>query len=241
MVATMGIRAPVTLNMTVTGTRIEWHEVRDRVDLATIATNLLGPHHQRKGKRLLWPCPFHDDHHPSFQVDLNRKTWRCWTCGIGGDAAELVKRFNKVDFPAAVKFLADLVGVIPSSREGPSRPAPPIKTPTRPPGGPSGLPLVKATSLVADAAERLWGPGRGNALAYVHGRGLSDDTVRAAGLGYTPGVMIPTRDGDRAFRFSGIVIPWRNGQRLTRVKIRRLDDRLPRIRRSVLEPAADLS
>jgi DNA primase len=44
---------------------------------------------------------------------VNRKTWRCWVCGVGGDAAELVKRINHCDFPAAVRFLADLSGVLP--------------------------------------------------------------------------------------------------------------------------------
>ena len=90
--------------------RIDWSEVKGRTDLAGVATNLLGPAHQRKGKRLLWPCPFHDDHDPSFQVDLTRKSWRYWTCAVGGDAADLVQRVNHCDFPAAVKFLADLSG-----------------------------------------------------------------------------------------------------------------------------------
>ena len=67
--------------------RSEWSEIKDRVDLAAVAINLLGPAAKRQGPRLLWPCPFHDDHDPSFQVDLNRKTWRCWVCAIGGDAA----------------------------------------------------------------------------------------------------------------------------------------------------------
>src|SRR5208337_2251066 len=91
--------------------RSEWFEIKDRVDLAAVATNLLGPAAERQGPRLLWPCPFHDDHDPSFQVDWNRKTWRCWVCAIGGDAAELVKKVNKCDFPTAVKFLADRAGV----------------------------------------------------------------------------------------------------------------------------------
>src|SRR5208337_1577661 len=96
--------------------RSEWFEIKDRVDLAAVATNLLGPAAERQGPRLLWPCPFHDDHDPSFQVDWNRKTWRCWVCAIGGDAAELVKKVNKCDFPTAVKFLADLAGVASPSR-----------------------------------------------------------------------------------------------------------------------------
>jgi DNA primase len=218
-------------NMTVTGPRIEWSEVRDRTDLAAVATNLLGPAHQRRGQRLLWPCPFHDDHDPSFQVDLNRKTWRCWTCAVGGDAAELVKRFNQCDFPTAVRFLADLSGVIsPSKGTSVRAPVVPVasKSPQRPPEQPTGLPLDKASTLAEESAGFLWGPGGKNARAYLHGRGLTDQTIRAAGLGFTPVVSIPTRAGDRCFRFSGIVIPWRDGARLTRIKIRRIDDGKPK-------------
>jgi DNA primase len=218
--------------------------------VAAVATNLLGPAAKREGRRLLWHCPFHQDHHPSFEVDPIRKTWRCWVCAIGGDAAELVKRVNECDFPAAVKFLADLSGVITSYRAtapgqnpkplgvlgsvpvvGPSQAAPipaPAKAPSRPPEQPTGLPLDEASDLVEGAKKTLWGPGGGNALAYLRGRGLSDETIRQAGLGYTPSVMIPTKDGDRCFRFSGITIPWRVGTRLTRIKIRRIHDGKPR-------------
>ena len=52
--------------LAVPGTRTEWSEIKDRVDLAAVATNLLGPAAKRQGPRLLWPCPFPDDHDPSF-------------------------------------------------------------------------------------------------------------------------------------------------------------------------------
>ncbi len=65
------------------------------------------------------------------------------------------------------------------------------------------------STLVDEATACLWGPGGGSALDYLRGRGLTEATVRAAGLGFTPAVMIPTRAGDRCFRFSGTVIPWR--------------------------------
>ncbi len=192
-----------------------------------VATNLLGPAHQRKGKRLLWPCPFHDDNHPSFQVDLTRKSWRCWVCAIGGDAAELVKRVNGCDFPAAVKFLADLSGVLPPSKG--TAPAPVAsKAPARPPDEPSGLPLNEASALVDEAIACLWGPGGGTALAYLRGRGLTVETIKAVGLGFTPHVMVPKKEGDRCFPFSGITIPWKDGARLTRIKIRRIDDDKPK-------------
>src|SRR5262245_34369904 len=98
---------------------IDWHAIKDKIVLTDVAINLLGPARERKGRRLLWTCPFHDDRHPSFQVDTSRGTWRCWTCGIGGDAAELVMRINKYDFPGAVRFLAELVGIIPGGATSP--------------------------------------------------------------------------------------------------------------------------
>ena len=61
---------------------------------------------------------------------------------MGGDAADLVMRVNKVDFPAAVKFLADLSGMIPPSK-GTVPVIPAGKSSTRPPEEPSGLSLEK--------------------------------------------------------------------------------------------------
>jgi DNA primase len=102
------------------------------------------------------------------------------------------------------------------------------KPPAKPPEQPSGLPLAEASTLVDEAAACLWGSGGGTARDYLRGRGLTEATVRAAGLGFTPAVSIPTRAGDRCFMFSGIVIPWRDGARLTRIKIRRIDEGKPR-------------
>ena len=173
---------------------------------------------------------------------LTRKSWRCWVCGVGGDAAELVKRFNKCDFPAAVKYLAELSGAIaPQSKVRVQEPKNPIprevsdlgfgtiaKRVSPPPEQPSGLPLDEASTLVDEATACLWGPGGKSPLAYLHGRGLTVETIKAAGLGFTSGVSIPTRAGDRCFWFSGITLPWRDGTRLTRIKIRRIDDGKPK-------------
>jgi len=205
------------------GDRIDWSEIKDRIDLAMVATNLLGPAHQRKGNRLLWPCPFHDDQHPSFQVDLTRKTWRCWTCGIGGDAADLVMQVNGCDFPEAVRILADLSGVIPSSRERSPRTVA-DKPAVRLPEKPSGLPLEEASTLVAESTERLWGPRGKEILAYLHDRGLTDETIRAQSLGWVQEVMIP----GWKYAVSGVTIPWRDGERLTRINVRRPEGSNPK-------------
>ena len=219
--------------------RVEWDDVKARVDIAIVATNLLGPAAKQRGRRLYSSCPFHDDHDPSFFVDKTRKTWCCFPCGIHGDAAELVKRINRVAFPDAVRYLAELAGVIAPSPDTLPKPKTPPRgsswspdslpsdsenlSPTPPQGVEvSGLPRDEAIALVTESIPRLWGRGGEFALAYLHGRGLTDETMKVVRLGWTPRVMVPTKEGDRSFPFSGVVIPWFDGNRLTRVKIRRL-------------------
>jgi hypothetical protein len=73
---------------------------------------------------------------------------------------------------------------------------------------------------VTEAADRLWKPEGRQALAYLHGRGLREETIRAARLGWTPGVMIPTQREDQRWKVRGITIPWFDGERLALVKIR---------------------
>jgi hypothetical protein len=90
------------------------------------------------------------------------------------------------------------------------------------------LPPADALSLVSEATERIWRPEGADALAYMHGRGLNDETIKAARLGWTPRVMVPTRDGDRCYQARGVVIPWFDGDRLVLVKIRRLDAGRPK-------------
>src|SRR5690349_3029209 len=53
----MGTTATSPWKRTATADRIDWDDVKDRVDLAGIATGLLGPALKRSGRRLLWRCP----------------------------------------------------------------------------------------------------------------------------------------------------------------------------------------
>jgi hypothetical protein len=228
---------------TVTGDRIDWDAIKDRVDMAVVATALLGPAPKRSGRRFLWRCPFHSDHDPSLQVDPTERRWKCWPCDLGGDAPALVMKSQGVGFPEAVRIVAELAGIVAPSKN-PARPRPPTrsdpvhpsmptagpsgKAPERPPGGPTGLPPADALALVDEAAKRLWEPEGRAVLAYLEGRGLTLETIRRHRLGWTLRVTLPKSDGAGSWRASGIVIPWRNGDRLALVKIRQPDGREPR-------------
>ena len=190
------------------GDRFDWSEIRDRIDLAAVATNLLGPAPGRRaGKgRLWWRCPFHDDKNPSFHVNPVKRTWKCYGCSEHGDAAALVMKLNRCGFPEAVSWLAEQAGILPPSSRPPSgkptRPRPPAASKlTKPPDATqersTGLPLADALKLVEDAARRIWTSEGATALAYLKSRGLTDATIRAARLGWMPEVSLPTSDGSR--------------------------------------------
>ena len=91
-----GIVPVNTWQMTARGDRLDWSAIRDRIDLAAVATSLLGPAPGRRGGkgRLWWKCPFHDDKNPSFHVNPIKGTWKCYGCSEHGDAAALVMKLR---------------------------------------------------------------------------------------------------------------------------------------------------
>jgi DNA primase len=219
--------------------RIDWNDIKARLELAAITTALLGPAPKRSGRRLLWPCPFHQDHDPSLEVDPAANRWKCWPCNLGGDAPALVMRLRGVGFPEAVRIVAELAGIA-DPREGYSKPskpsslssmpsaARPTKAPDAAPDRSTGLSPADALALVEAAEQRLWTPEGAEALAYLQGRGLSPETIRHAHLGWTPRVMLPTSDGARFWGASGITIPWLDGDRLVLLKIRQPEGTRPK-------------
>ncbi|WP_169979483.1 CHC2 zinc finger domain-containing protein [Tautonia rosea] len=221
--------------MTATGPprgRIDWQELRDRIDLAAVATALMGEAPGRRGergRRLWWPCPFHDDQNPSFAIDPSKPFWKCYGCNERGDAANLVMLVRSCSFPEAVKWLADFAGgAIPyhwSSDRAVIRSKP--KAPPRPPSGPEGMTADEADRLVAEASDRLWSRSGADALDDLRSRGLDDEAIRAARLGFDPSVQATTRDG-RPYRASGIVIPWVEQNRLSLIKVRQPEGRKPK-------------
>ena len=213
--------------------RIDWKAERERIDLAAVATRLLGEAAKNRHGRLWWCCPFHEEESASFFVKKEAKWWGCYGCGERGDAATLVMRLRGLTFPEALAYLTG--GPTPTRKAATSpatRPAP------KPPPESSGMTEADALPLVEAAAVRLWSPEGADALAYLTGprRCLSPETIRAARLGWTPGAMVPTRDGDRAFKAAGVVVPWFNGDRLALVKLRQPDGRRPKYAEAYRDP-----
>jgi hypothetical protein len=98
------------------------------------------------------------------------------------------------------------------------------------PPPPSVLPEADALALVDAAAARLWTPEGADALAYLHGRGLTDTTIGTARLGVAPPLALPGRP-------RGVVIPWLLGDRPALVKLRQPAGVKPKYREIFRDPA----
>ena len=48
-------------------------------------------------------CPFHAEKTPSFNVNPRKGIFKCFGCGVGGDAFVFLMRQDKLTFPEAVR------------------------------------------------------------------------------------------------------------------------------------------
>ena len=62
---------------------------------------------KRAGVNFVALCPFHKEKTPSFNVNPHRQIFYCFGCHKGGDVFAFVKDFENVDFPEAVRRLAE--------------------------------------------------------------------------------------------------------------------------------------
>ena len=147
--------------------------VRDATDIADLVSSYITL--RRQGKNLVGLCPWHDDAKPSFNVNPERQTFRCWVCDIGGDVYSFLMRMEKIEFREALEQLAERAGIdLPRGR--------------------GGVPVDERKSLhkvltwacdrFADHLRRA--PDAEPARAYLRDRGLSLETIERFQLGYAP-------------------------------------------------------
>ncbi|MBR4296444.1 MAG: DNA primase [Clostridia bacterium] len=72
---------------------------------------------KRAGSNYGGLCPFHSEKTPSFTVFPATRSFYCFGCGAGGDVITFIKRVENLDYPSALEFLAERVGItIPQDR-----------------------------------------------------------------------------------------------------------------------------
>ncbi len=152
----------------------EWiDEVRDRSEIVSVVSEYVPL--TRKGSKHWGLCPFHGEKTPSFSVDQEKQMYYCFGCHAGGNVITFVMSMERMEFPEAVRHLAERAHMpIPETR---GEDAAPKKNRDR---------LYAALVEAAKFYNRtLYTPEGAKALDYLHGRGIRDNVIRRFGLGCT--------------------------------------------------------
>lgn len=173
-------------------------EIRGAVNIADYVGQYVAL--EKRGQNLFGLCPFVPEKTPSFTVTEHKQLFQCFSCGRGGDVFKFVMEYDHLDFIHAVKKVADYAGIDLDVNLGNSRPE-----------NPAARKQKDILKQVTDFFHHLLvntDSGQ-EALAYLHDRGLTDETIDAYGLGYAP------EDGDLLVKFLSSKDIARDDQRQT--------------------------
>lgn len=150
-------------------------EVRMKNDIVDVISGYVRL--QKKGSSYFGLCPFHNEKSPSFSVSRGKQMYYCFGCGAGGNVFTFLMEYENFSFIEAVKFLADRAGVeLPEmeySKEAKEK---------------AGLraTLLEINKVAAQYFYVQLKTEQGKtAYTYLTNRELSDDTIKAFGLGYS--------------------------------------------------------
>ncbi len=150
-------------------------QVKSRLDIVDVISGYLKI--QKAGRNHKARCPFHNEKTPSFSISAERQSWHCFGCNKGGDMFSFIQEIEGVEFIEALRILAAKAGVQMEQR----RPEDDRAKSQR------QLLLATAELSAKFFEKQLWESNAGaKALAYLRGRGLTDDTIRAWRLGWAP-------------------------------------------------------
>ncbi|MDO8444155.1 MAG: DNA primase, partial [bacterium] len=84
-------------------------EVKEKNDIIEVIGSYLTL--KKAGVNYKAVCPFHSEKSPSFMINPERQTFKCFGCSEGGDVITFVEKMEGLDFYNALKLLAEKAGV----------------------------------------------------------------------------------------------------------------------------------
>lgn len=149
-------------------------EVRSKNDIVDVISSYVKL--QKKGSSYFGLCPFHNEKSPSFSVSRQKQMYYCFGCGAGGNVFTFLMEYENYSFLEALKYLADRVGVELPRQE--------LSKEARERADTKAILLEINKAAARYFYIQLKERQGERALAYLKGRQLGDDTIRAFGLGY---------------------------------------------------------
>jgi len=150
-------------------------EVRLRNDIVEVVSSYVKL--ERKGRRYFGLCPFHSEKTPSFSVEPVKQLFYCFGCNKGGSVIQFIMGIENLDFPEALRMLADRAGItLPEPDDNEEREKARIRR--------------EILEINREAARFFFSVLAGRdgleAQAYLKKRGLTEKTIRQFGLGLSP-------------------------------------------------------
>ena len=150
-------------------------EVRQKNDIVDVVSQYVKL--TRRGSSYFGLCPFHNEKTPSFSVTPGKQMYYCFGCGAGGNVFNFIMEYENYTFGEALKHLADRAGVelpkIEYSREVREK----------------AQERAELLEINKQAAQYFYYQLRtekgAQGYQYLTGRGLSEETMRKFGLGYS--------------------------------------------------------
>ena len=150
-------------------------EVRMKNDIVDVVSQYVKLN--RRGNTYFGLCPFNNEKTPSFSVTPSKQMYYCFGCGAGGNVYNFVMEYENYTFVEALQHLADRAGVqlpkIEYSREAKEK-------------AEKRATLLEINKLAASYFYyQLRRENGSQAYAYLINRGVSEDTIKKFGLGYS--------------------------------------------------------
>lgn len=152
-------------------------EIKEKSDIVDIVSSYVTLS-KRTGQNLFGLCPFHHEKTPSFSVAPLKQIYHCFGCGKGGDVVNFIMNIEHMNYPEALRFLADRCGVIIPDAEDDER----YKE--------AKEQRERLYALNTEAARYFYlslnEKEAADAARYMEQRGISRSTAIKFGLGYAP-------------------------------------------------------
>lgn len=132
---------------------------------------------KKRGQNFWGCCPFHGEKTPSFAVNPAKNMFYCFGCHEGGDIFKFIMKMESCDFMEALKLLAARYGIPVPERQKTAVEIRREKHRER-------IYETNATACRFYQACLLNTPYGKGALAYLNGRGISQEIISSFSIGY---------------------------------------------------------
>jgi len=148
---------------------------------------------KRAGANFVGLCPFHREKTPSFNVSPSRQMFRCFGCGKGGDVFRFLMDYENLNFPEAMRRLAERAHIVIQEEDLP--------------GAADSRALKDKLLTIHEQITQRWqnalttDPGSQVARDYIVKRRVPDEMVKLFRIGYAPDTWEDTVNWARSKNF----------------------------------------